>query len=69
MRQVGDEGRRVGFLGGDFQIGIGGVCFRIEKILANEKILAVIPAHLYYQTADERLEIIMDKMKKILDMT
>lgn len=37
----------------------------IQSILTNERILAVIPGHLYYETVDERMGIILDKMKEI----
>lgn len=36
-----------------------------ERIMSDTKIREVIPAHLFYETADERLEIILEKMKKI----
>lgn len=36
-----------------------------QKILNNDKILAVIPGHLYYETADERFEIIKEKLATI----
>lgn len=38
----------------------------VNKILGDEKIRGVIPAHLYYETADERLEIIIEKMNRII---
>jgi len=34
-------------------------------ILSNDKFLSAIPGHLYYETADERFELIKDKMDKI----
>lgn len=37
----------------------------VNRILGVEQIKSVIPAHLFYETADERLDIILDKMKKI----
>lgn len=36
-----------------------------QNILNNDKILAVIPGHLYYETADERFEIIKGKIETI----
>ena len=38
----------------------------VDRILGDEKIRGAIPAHLFYETADERLEIIVDKMKEII---
>lgn len=38
----------------------------IKNILNSESILAVIPGHLYYETADERFEIIKNKLGKII---
>ncbi len=38
----------------------------VAKMLGDEKIRGVIPAHLFYETADERLEIIIEKMKRII---
>lgn len=38
-----------------------------ERMMSDTKIREVIPAHLFYETADERLEIILEKMKKIVD--
>jgi predicted nucleotidyltransferase len=39
----------------------------VERILGDDKIMAAIPAHLYYESADERMEIIIDKMKNIFN--
>lgn len=39
-----------------------------EKILADERILSAISGHLYYETADERMVIIKEKMKYIVDL-
>lgn len=36
-----------------------------ERMMSDAKIREVIPAHLFYETADERLEIIIEKMKAI----
>ncbi len=38
----------------------------VGKMLGDEKIRSVIPAHLFYETADERLEIIIEKMNRII---
>lgn len=37
----------------------------VVRIMDDENIVSVIPAHLFYETADERLEIILDKMNAI----
>ena len=37
----------------------------IQNMLNDDKILAVIPGHLYYETADERFDIIKGKMETI----
>ncbi len=37
----------------------------VERMMNENKIRSVIPAHLYYETADERFEIIIEKMKGI----
>ena len=39
----------------------------VQKILENDNILAVMPGHLYYESVDERMEIIMEKLKQIND--
>ena len=36
--------------------------------IVKDDIRSVIPGHLYYESADERFEIIMDKMKSIINM-
>lgn len=41
----------------------------IKNILNSESILAVIPGHLYYETADERFEMIKNKLDTIIDIT
>lgn len=38
----------------------------VDRIMNDARIREVIPAHLFYETADERLEIILEKMKRIL---
>jgi hypothetical protein len=38
-----------------------------NKILNSESIMAVIPGHLYYETADERFEIIKGRLEKIIN--
>jgi hypothetical protein len=38
----------------------------MNRMLSDAKIREVIPAHLFYETADERLEIILEKMKRIV---
>lgn len=35
-------------------------------MMSDPKIREVIPAHLFYETVDERLEIILEKMKRIV---
>ena len=37
-----------------------------ERMMSDTKIREVIPAHLFNETADERLEIILEKMKAIV---
>lgn len=37
-----------------------------DRIMNDAKICEVIPAHLFYETADERMEIILEKMKRIV---
>lgn len=37
-----------------------------ERMMSDTKIREVIPAHLFYETADERLETILEKMKAIV---
>lgn len=37
----------------------------VEHMMSEHKIRSVIPAHLYFETADERFEIIFEKMKGI----
>ncbi len=39
----------------------------VENILLDSKIRSVIPAHLFHETADERMEVIVDKMERILN--
>lgn len=39
----------------------------VQRIMSDEKITAAIPAHLFYETADERLEIIYQQMKRIAE--
>lgn len=39
----------------------------VERMMNEDKIRSVIPAHLYYETADERFEIIVEKMKGIAE--
>ena len=41
----------------------------IKNILNSDKILAVIPGHLYYETADERFEMIKSKLETIINAT
>jgi predicted nucleotidyltransferase len=41
----------------------------VKNILSRDKILAVIPGHLYYETADERFEIIKSKLETIINAT
>jgi hypothetical protein len=36
-------------------------------MMSDEAIRSVMPAHLFYETADERIEIILEKMKGIAD--
>ena len=38
----------------------------IKNILNNDKILSIIPGHLYYDTADERFEMIKSRLKTII---
>jgi hypothetical protein len=38
----------------------------VDRMTSDPKIREVIPAHLFYETADERLEIILEKMKRIV---
>jgi hypothetical protein len=38
-----------------------------ERMVREEAIHSVIPAHLFYETADERFEIIIEKMKSIVN--
>lgn len=37
-----------------------------ERMMSDTKIREVMPAHLFYETVDERLEIILGKMKRIV---
>lgn len=37
----------------------------VDRMMTDAKIREVIPAHLFYETADERLEIVLEKMKRI----
>ncbi len=39
----------------------------VKKILEDEKILTVIPGYLYFEHVDERMEIIIQKLKQIID--
>ena len=39
----------------------------IERIIGDKRIQEVIPAHLFYDAVDDRLEIIMEKMKRIIN--
>jgi hypothetical protein len=39
----------------------------VVRMVNEEAIRSVMPAHLFYETADERLEIILEKMKAIVD--
>lgn len=39
---------------------------RAERMMSDTKIREVMPAHLFYETVDERLEIILKKMKGIV---
>lgn len=40
-----------------------------EKILTDERILSAIRGHLYYETADERMVIIKEKMNSVVNST
>ena len=39
----------------------------VQRIMEDTSIRSVLPAHLFYETANERFEIIMEKMKNIVD--
>jgi hypothetical protein len=39
----------------------------VVRMMSDEAIRSVMPAHLFYETADERIEIILEKMKGIAD--
>jgi len=41
----------------------------IKNILSSDKILGVIPGHLYYETADERFEMIKSEFGTIIRVT
>jgi hypothetical protein len=39
----------------------------VERLMSDARIREVIPVHLFYETADERFEIILEKMKRIVN--
>jgi len=40
----------------------------VQKIIGDDKILAAMPGHLYFDGLDERMEIIIEKMKQIIEV-
>ncbi|MEZ5010065.1 MAG: nucleotidyl transferase AbiEii/AbiGii toxin family protein [Chitinophagales bacterium] len=41
--------------------------FSVKEIVNNKRILTVIPGHLYFENIDERLQLILDRMNRIID--
>ncbi len=39
----------------------------VQRILQSDKIMAALPGHLYFDSADERIDVIIEKLKKLIE--